>query len=472
MRFARVTMTQMKKLVCVCVLASFTLVFAASAQAYIFWSAYDSGNSKVGRAALDATGVNPELVKGIYFGQGVATDGTYVYWGGSGNSPSMAQIGRARTDGSESNYAFQPGMTYCGIFDIVATPTELFWLKSDCTALEYGWDIDRHPLASAPGEYKEVGSGSYVCGFDIDANYVYWAEKHFIARAPLPGPTVSEREWLDLGTETNACALAVSGGYIYYTRTAGAPTYRGSSIGRVSTSGDPKSINNNFITGTSFTAASGIDVAGDYIYWANSRPVDPSELNGYIGRASLDGTGVAQFFIGPVFNPTSIDVDATGPQPAPPGSKGTGVPPPPPGPMRVVAVGSSNSSWAPGSGSTAVRLSNFARAAKSVPRGTVFSYTLNQDAAVTIEILKKKAGRLVGKKCKKPTKANKKKKKCDLPAHAPLSRSGSSGKNEVPYSGRVKGKALTVGRYNAVVTAKPAAGASSSASVGFKIVKP
>ena len=34
----------------------------ASAHGYIFWSSYDSGKSKVGRAALDATGITPELV--------------------------------------------------------------------------------------------------------------------------------------------------------------------------------------------------------------------------------------------------------------------------------------------------------------------------------------------------------------------------------------------------------------------------
>ena len=132
----------MRKLVSVCVLAGF-LIGAQAAHAFIFWSAYDSAKSKIGRAALDGTEVNPELVNGIYFGQGVATDGNHVYWGESGSNPKLAQVGRANPDGSSPNHEFQTGATYCGIFDIVATASELFWLKSDCSGLEYGWDIDR-----------------------------------------------------------------------------------------------------------------------------------------------------------------------------------------------------------------------------------------------------------------------------------------------------------------------------------------
>jgi hypothetical protein len=61
---------------------------------------------------------------------------------------------------------------------------------------------------------------------------------------------------------------------------------------------------------------------------------------------------------------------------------------------------------------------------------------------------------------------------CDLLAHVPLRRSGMDGKNQVPYSGRVKGKALKPGKYKAFFTATGEGGDSKTASVGFKIVKP
>jgi hypothetical protein len=139
--------------------------------------------------------------------------------------------------------------------------------------------------------------------------------------------------------------------------------------------------------------------------------------------------------------------------------------------MRIVVV-NSNSSFAPSGGSTAVHLSSgLASKGKGAPRGTVFSYTLNQDAAVTVEMKRVKAGRLVGKKCKRPTKATAKKKKCDLTEHK-LFRDGKEGKNSLPYSGRVKGKALAVGKYKAVFTAKAPGGKPKSDAVAFRIVKP
>lgn len=472
--------------VAVCGALLFALLTAQVAQAHIFWSAYDSGNSKVGRAALDGGEINPALVTDIYFGQGVATDGTYVYWGESGSNPKLAHIGRARVDGSEPNHAFQQGATYCGIFDIVAS-SELFWLKSDCSGLQFGWDIDRTALSGGGGNYAEVGAGSHICGFDVDANYVYWSEKHFIARASLPGPALPDREWLDVGASVSPCAVAVDSGHVYWTTTQGAPTYRGTNIGRASISGEESTVENAFITGARFTSMNGIDVADGFIYWTNGPGIVAGEVTGSIGRASVDGSGVAHFFISPLFNPNSIDVDAGGPKAAPPGDQGSGPPPfsSPVPPLNVGqtsgggapsfgGVSTSNRSFAPGSASTPARFRPqfLAGISKAVPRGTVFSYTLDRDAAMTVEMKRKQGGRLVGKKCRKPTEGNAKKKPCDLLAHAPLKGSGEAGRNELPYSGRFAGKALTPGAYVAVFTATANGKASKPAAVGFTIVKP
>ena len=450
------------------------LLAAPGAGAYVYWSAYDSGNSKIGRADADGGNVNPELVKGIYFGQGVATDGSYVYWGESGSNPKLAQIGRARSDGSEPNHAFQQGATYCGIFDVVAT-TELFWLKSDCSGLEFGWDIDRTALAGGGGSYTEVGAGSFICGFDVDANYVYWSERHFIARAPLPGPTLLDREWLDVGAGVSPCAVAVDSGHVYWTTTQGAPTFRGTNIGRAGISGDEGSVQSAFISGARFTNLNGIDVANGFIYWTNGPGIVAGEVTGSIGRASLDGSGVAHFFISPLFNPNSIDVDSAGPKPAPPGDQGSGPPPLPPHPPPVlVGAGSSNSSFAPGGASTSTRFRPLTSAgiSKAVPRGTVFSFKLDQDAAVTIEVVRRKGGRMVRGRCKPPRKNNAKRKKCDIRAHASLKGAGAAGRNDVPYSGRINGKALKPGRYEAVFIATSSGGVSKPISVDFEIVKP
>lgn len=454
---------------------SLLLLLPAAAHGYIFWSSYDSGNSRIGRAGLDGSGVNGSLVTGIYFGAGVATDGTHVYWGESGSNPKMAQIGRATVDGGEPNHAFQTGATYCEIFGVRATDTDIYWLKNDCSGLSINTRINRAPN-SGNQNYSEPGAGSYVCGFAVDANYVYWSEGHYIARAPntVP-PQLPDNKWLDLGSGHSACGVAVDGAHVYWTTLAPSDpeTFHADAIGRASIDGSEASVENDFIVNASFftivSSPSGIDVDGNFIYWTNQPPA--GQVIGSIGRANLDGTGVDYNFIPNVFYPYGLDVDGNGPAPAPPSPGGRTTRPIPP-PMRIVGVNSSHSSFAPGGGATAVRLSSgLSSASKGVPRGTVFSYSLNQDAAVTVEIKRVKAGRLVGKKCKRPTKATAKKKKCDLTEHK-LFRGGKEGKNTLPYTGRVKGKALRPGSHVAVFTATAPGGKPGSGSVGFKIVKP
>ena len=310
------------------------LLAAPAAGAYIFWSAYDSGNSKIGRADSDGGNVNQELVNGIYFGQGVATDGTHVYWGSSGSSPSHAHIGRAGVDGSSPEQGYLDAATFCGVFDIVATPAELYWLKDDCSGLSFHRRIDGAVLGGGGG-YTEVGAGSSICGFDVDANYAYWSEGHYISRAALPGPSLPEYEWLDVGASVAPCAIAVDSGHVYWTTLLGSPTFRGADIGRANIDGNPSSVENAVITGAAFISASGIDIGDGHLYWTN---LPLGGVTGSVGRANLDGTGVDQTFIPNLFDPGSLAVDSAGP-----GSGGPGTTP---------GGGGSGGSSGGGSGST------------------------------------------------------------------------------------------------------------------------
>jgi hypothetical protein len=438
------------------------------ADAYIFWSSYDSGQSTVGRAGLDASGVNGALVTDIYYGGGVATDGTHVYWGESGSNPKQASIGRATVDGEGVDRAFQAPGTFCGVFGLRATASDLYWLESTCANRA----IYRASNAGGQG-YNQLGSASDICGFDIDANYVYWSESHYIARTPnSTTPQPIEHTWLDVGSGFAACAVAVNGSHVYWTNQAPATDFRGTSIGRAALSGDPKSVEPEFLVGTTFftgsSSPSGLAVAGDFIYWTNQPP--SGGVTGSIGRANLDGTGVDYTFVDNVFDPFSLDVDSQGPAPA--SASNTPKPTrPPPRPPRIVSVSTSNRSWAPTGSSTQTRARPASISKKKVPRGTVFAYTLDQGAAVTIDVRKAKAGRLARGKCKKPKRSNRNKKRCDLTAHR-LFRAGRAGKNRVPYTGRVKGKALRPGRYRAVFTATGEGGKSKSASVAFRILRP
>jgi hypothetical protein len=292
--------------------ASSLLLGAATAGAYVYWSSYDSANSRIGRANLDGTNVKGGLVKGIYYGAGVASDGSHVFWGESGSSPKMASIGRATIGGQHVNHAYRNAATYCGVFGVRATSADLFWLKSTCQPGNNA--IDRAPKSNPSGGYTEPGAGSYVGGFDVDAKHVYWSESHYIARAPINVGTPNHT-WLDVGSGRAPCAVAVNSGHVYWTNTQPATNYRGTTIGRAKIDGSESSVRNSFIKGATFntgvSAPSGIAVDGKHIYWTDQPAV--GKLYGSIGRARLDGSHVKQTFVPHVFNPFSLDVDGKGP---------------------------------------------------------------------------------------------------------------------------------------------------------------
>jgi hypothetical protein len=137
-------------------------------------------------------------------------------------------------------------------------------------------------------------------------------------------------------------------------------------------------------------------------------------------------------------------------------------------PPILVAAKSSNSAFAVGKKSTPVEGET---AAKRVPRGTTFSFRLSEDAEVEIEIQRVKAGRRVGDDCRKPTPRSADERRCDLTV-ATLRRDALAGVNEMPFTGRVRGKALALGRHLAAFTASTRGGTSPSVKTAFRIVEP
>ena len=105
-------------------------------------------------------------------------------------------------------------------------------------------------------------------------------------------------------------------------------------------------------------------------------------------------------------------------------------------------------------------------------QGTVFSFRLDQPATVKIAIQTSRPGRRVGRRCKPDSKRLRGKRRCIRTVTiVTLVRSGHAGINKVAFSGRVRGKALRPGRYQAVFTAVDAAGSSQPRRLRFTIVK-
>jgi hypothetical protein len=105
---------------------------------------------------------------------------------------------------------------------------------------------------------------------------------------------------------------------------------------------------------------------------------------------------------------------------------------------------------------------------KKAPKGSAFKFSLSEPARVSIKIARLRAGRKVGRSCRKPTRSNRKRRRCTrLVSYGSLRRQGLQGANRVAFSGRVGRRKLAPSRYRASATARDAAGNSSKPSSTF-----
>jgi hypothetical protein len=109
-----------------------------------------------------------------------------------------------------------------------------------------------------------------------------------------------------------------------------------------------------------------------------------------------------------------------------------------------------------------------ARAAAKV--GTNVSYALSAAGAVKFTVERRGAGRKVKGKCRKRTRANAARKRCDLRLKGGFTQQGAAGTNSFQFTGRLRNRKLAPGRYNLV--AKPTASGAKAQRVGFRIVAP
>jgi hypothetical protein len=111
------------------------------------------------------------------------------------------------------------------------------------------------------------------------------------------------------------------------------------------------------------------------------------------------------------------------------------------------------------------------RTTRSFPRGTTFSFRLDQAATVTLRIQRKLPGRRVGRVCKPPSRLLRFRPRCTrLVLKATLRRTARVGRNRIVFSGRIRGRALKAGRYRAAFTAANTAGTSALRALSFTIV--
>ena len=107
------------------------------------------------------------------------------------------------------------------------------------------------------------------------------------------------------------------------------------------------------------------------------------------------------------------------------------------------------------------------------PRGTVFRFSLTEAASARIEIQRARPGRRSRGRCRKPSARLRARRRCTRWVRVgALGRQAAAGGTRVPFSGRLRRRALRLGRYRAVLVATDAAGNRSRARrVGFRVVR-
>ncbi len=159
---------------------------------------------------------------------------------------------------------------------------------------------------------------------------------------------------------------------------------------------------------------------------------------------------------------------ATVATPVPPPSTG---PPPAKGleparPPTLTSLAESNAVFRVGRSSTAPS----GRISRVSPTGTLFSFVLDQAAVVTVTITREESGHRIGKSCVVGRRGAGKPACVRSYVAMMLGRRARDGVNKLPFTGRVRGRALKSGAYRATFTAESLAGSSPASTISFRVV--
>ena len=112
-------------------------------------------------------------------------------------------------------------------------------------------------------------------------------------------------------------------------------------------------------------------------------------------------------------------------------------------------------------------------ARKARPVGTKVSYKLSEAASAKFTVERALKGRKKGKKCVAPNSHNRHAKRCARYRRlkGSFTRASTAGANSFRFTGRLRGKKLSPGRYRLVMVATDAAGNKSKPKRAFRIVR-
>jgi hypothetical protein len=241
---------------------------------FVYWAS--EGQTTIGRAKLNGTGVNNAFISGLSDVQGVAVDSKYVYW--TQGRGATGSIGRANLDGSGANPSFIPHSPAIdfdpspAVAGIAVTSSGIFWGNSGSGTMGRA-NLD----GSSPNGSLVITGPDIACGIAADQNFVYWLDTTSgqIGRATTGGAG-RQPAFITGALATGTCGVAVDSSFLYWGSSA-------KSVGRAPVGGG--AANNSFIPSAVPAANSvcGVAVNPQYVFWGNSGASD------FIGRANLSG---------------------------------------------------------------------------------------------------------------------------------------------------------------------------------------
>jgi DNA-binding beta-propeller fold protein YncE len=134
---------------------------------------------------------------------------------------------------------------------------------------------------------------------------------------------------------------------------------------------------------------------------------------------------------------------------------------------RLTRLSESNRVFAPAGSSTPLT----ATTARRVKRGTTFSFALDQVSTVVVRIQRAAVGRRFQRVCEPYTRRLRHRPSCArFSTVATLTRSAHMGPNRLPFTGRIRGRALRPGHYRALFFAVNAAGHANGQALYFTVL--
>jgi hypothetical protein len=237
---------------------------------FVYW-ANPTTTGSIGRAKINGTGANNNLITGLNQPSEVAVDSKFIYWAEGGAN----RIGIANLDGSGANPSFITTGVSSPLGIAVTANSGIYWVNHVAGNDTVGHaNIDG---SNPVGNFFDTGSAD-VCGLAADQSFLYWlntsppgAER--IGRAPLSGATPNPNF---ITVPTAGCGVAVDGSFLYWEPGA-------TSIGRVPVGGGAPDA--AFIPAAA-TDPCGVAVNSQYVFWGN---LDGGIGANFIGRANING---------------------------------------------------------------------------------------------------------------------------------------------------------------------------------------